>query len=421
MRLRLAVLVTATMSLVLLAFLVPLALLLRDVAQDRAVASATAKTQYLGSVVSAGDREALRRGLQQLNSAGPAVITVFLGDGGVLGEPAERSAAVRLAETGRSVTAQADGGREILTFVGDAAGSRYVIRAFVPESALTAGLYRAWLLLAVIGLGLLALGIVVADRLAVSIVRPTRELAAVSHRLARGDLTARITPGGPPEIRDVGVAVNHLAGQVRELLAEERERIADLSHRLRTPLTALRLAAEDQAEIVAAVDDLERSVTDIIATARHRTAAAGSVPGTDATKVVADRVAFWSVLAEDTEREVTVELPEIPCPVAVSREDLAACVDALLGNVFAHTPDGVALRVRLERRAEGGGRLTVSDSGPGFAGADPARRGSSGAGSTGLGLDIVSRTAAASGGAMTLGTAPGGGAQVTVEFGLTAP
>lgn len=88
-------------------------------------------------------------------------------------------------------------------------------------------------------------------------------------------------------------------------------------------------------------------------------------------------------------------------------------MDALLGNVFAHTPEGVSFSVRLEP-AEGGALLTVADAGPGFATSDPLQRGESGAGSTGLGLDIARRTAESAGGSLSLRTSSAGGAGVTL-------
>jgi len=77
-----------------------------------------------------------------------------------------------------------------------------------------------------------------------------------------------------------------------------------------------------------------------------------------------------------------VELPASPVLVGVSEADLAACLDALLGNVFAHTPEGTAFTVGLRPRAAGGGQVRVEDRGPGFTETDPVRRGTSGGGST---------------------------------------
>jgi signal transduction histidine kinase len=126
--------------------------------------------------------------------------------------------------------------------------------------------------------------------------------------------------------------------------------------------------------------------------------------------VLADRLAFWSVLAEDQGRATTVVGGERPVPVGLPRDELILAIDALLGNVFAHTPEGTALRVTVS-----GHGLVVEDAGPGIR--DPAaavRRGVSGAGSTGLGLDIAQRVARAGGGHLDIGTSPLGGARVAL-------
>ncbi len=100
--------------------------------------------------------------------------------------------------------------------------------------------------------------------------------------------------------------------------------------------------------------------------------------------------------------------------VRAAAEDLAAAIDALLENVVAHTPEGTAFAVRLTADA-GGGRLEVSDDGPGLPTEEPVR-GRSDRGSSGLGLDIARRCAEATGGSMTLGASASGGALITLEL-----
>ena len=131
-----------------------------------------------------------------------------------------------------------------------------------------------------------------------------------------------------------------------------------------------------------------------------------------------ERVAFWSVLAEDTGRTVTLDLAAGPLPVGVPADELAAAVDALLGNVFAHTPDGTGFTVRLTRRRRPA-RCWPSPTGPGIP-AGLIARGARRAGSTGLGLDIARRAAQASGGRLDLGAGAAGGAVVTLRFGPAA-
>jgi signal transduction histidine kinase len=99
-----------------------------------------------------------------------------------------------------------------------------------------------------------------------------------------------------------------------------------------------------------------------------------------------------------------------PVPVPLPRGELILAIDALLGNVFAHTPEGTAFVVGVS--PEG---LVVDDAGPGIA--DPAaavRRGVSGSGSTGLGLDIAQRIAQSAGGRLDIGRGRLGGARVAL-------
>ncbi|GID30651.1 sensor histidine kinase [Paractinoplanes brasiliensis] len=399
MRGQLRLLVLATTSLMMIAFLVPLAFLVRQVAQDRATVRATADVQGIITDVGRAAPDDLRLTVETLAATSGRPITVYLSDGTMLGTPQEATPAVELARLGsRSLTVENGGAREIVVSVQGRDGTA-VIRTVVSAGESSAGVTRSWLVLSGLGALLVALGVVVADRLARTITRPISDLSAVSHRLANAELTARASPsaGGPPEVREVAGALNHLAGRIQELLRAEREQVADLSHRLRTPLTALRLEAEglrdpsESARLSAAADALERAVSGLIQQARRRADPDSEPARCDAASVVADRVAFWAVLAEDTGRSVTVDLAPGPQPAAVSADELAAAVDALLGNVFAHTPEGTPFSVRLEV-APDGVKLTIADRGPGMPDG-LVRRGVSGGDSTGLGLDIARRAA----------------------------
>lgn len=418
MRRRLTLLVAATACLVLVAFLVPLAVLLRSVAADRAAVDAVTNIQGLVAAVGTAPADALGPAASQVAAASGRPVSVFLADGTVLGTPVGRTVAVELAaRRGSSLTVATDGGREIVVVVQGRFDGTAVVRTFVTHAELTRGVTRSWVVLAALGLVLLLLGLLVADRLARTLVRPITDLSAVSHRLARAELTARATPDGPPEVREVAGALNHLAGRIQDLLKEEREHVADLSHRLRTPLTSLRLEAEaltdrdEAARIGAGVDSLERAVTGLILQARRRGENHGPAE-CDAASVVRERVDFWTALAEDTDRTVTLDLADGPLPVRVAADELAAALDALLGNVFAHTPDGTPFTVILKP----GVLLTIADEGDGIPEAH-LERGSSGGNSTGLGLDIARRAAQASGGRLTLTRAVPKGTVVTLRLG----
>jgi signal transduction histidine kinase len=295
-------------------------------------------------------------------------------------------------------------------------GRAVVIEVYVPEAELSRGVWAAWLALGGLAIVLVAGSVLFADRLGGRLVRATRELAGSSRRLGAGELTARVTaPAGPPELRDAAIAFNTMAGDLRRLLDAERELAADLSHRLRTPLTALRLDAETIPDgpvadrMRQACDMLDEELEAIIAGARLGVEARGS-QRSDLVEVLADRLAFWSALAEDQGRPWQVIGGDVPVSVPLSRSELILAVDAMLGNVFAHTPEGVGFRVSVSPHG-----LLVDDAGPGIA--DPAmsvRRGVSGAGSTGLGLDIVRRVAEAAGGRIEITRGPLGGARIAL-------
>ena len=297
----------------------------------------------------------------------------------------------------------------------------YLVRVWESDGDLYAAEDGWFLVLAGVAVALLVVGAGAGELLTRRIVRPLVDTARTAQQLSAGDGAARAPTDGPGEVADVGRALNRLADRIDELIAEERETVADLSHRMRTPLTALRLDAEalgDPAEadrMGAHATSLERTLTAVIHAAR-RPQREGRMPSCDATAVVRERVGFWSALTEEQERAGTVELPDQPVLVRTSAEDLAAALDALLENVVAHTPEGTAFTVRLSAREAGGAELTVSDDGPGIPTPEPVR-GRSDRGSTGLGLDIARRCAQSSGGSMTITAAPSGGACVTLALG----
>ncbi|MEZ5168809.1 MAG: HAMP domain-containing protein, partial [Acidimicrobiales bacterium] len=255
---------------------------------------------------------------EQIESAGATAsgrngrLTVTTSSGWTIGPEVEHSARLDAALTaGVSAIGSVDGGVEVVTAVASGPETLSAVRVFVPDRELRRGQWAAWSALAAVAVTLVGLSVLVADRLARSIVRPAQQLATAAHRLGRGDLSTRVDPEGPPELAELAGAFNSLGAQVSTMLARERELVADLSHRLRTPLTKLRMRVDqvDDGELAAALrgdaDDLTTVVNDLIAEARGSLSTAAE--SCDAGRVVADRVAFWSVLAEDTDRPSTFD------------------------------------------------------------------------------------------------------------------
>lgn len=427
MRRQIAWVVAATTSAVVLVFVIPLALLVQSLAEDRGMAAANEEARNIAVLVSGlHDSPSLPDLVLALDERSPAASTVLTASGATLGAEASDMATdpdvLRARDSGAAFTLTDDDGARIFVPVVTAAGTE-VVRTTVPQAVLREGVTRAWLVIGLLGLGLFVVAVAVADRLGRRVSTPVTDLASVAHRLREGELDARATPSGPPETTELGEALNRLAERITELLAAERAAVGDLSHRLRTPLTALRLDAEAVADPRVAdrlqehVGNLQRTVDAIVKDAR-RPVRSAMPAACDATQVVRDRVAFWTALAEDQQRPVMVQLPERPLWVQLDAVDLRDMVDVLVDNVFAHTPEGTALTVSLSR---GSGRpeLEVSDEGPGIGSGVP--QAADRTGFSGLGLQIVRRTVHASGGDLLLGSRPGGGTRVRVLLPPAAP
>ncbi len=411
--------------LIVLVFAVPLALLIRSSARQRAIGAGKNDARALTPILSLAGDPRVTGALNSISRrSSPRLITVVFPDGSILGggevvdrDPIANPKALARARDGESFVVPAPGGQVVYEPVLRSNASLAIIRVFIPKTELLRNVGRQWLILLGLSGVLIALAVVVADRLGRSLVASVDGLANTANRLGRGDVTARNASTGPREIREVGKALNALADRIDELLGTERAAAADLQHRLRTPVTALRAEISSMRHephirrLDAGLDELTRTIDEIIREAAQPTRRGIGVRS-DFVDIVRKRVSFWAVLAEDQDRALHVSISEQDAPVAMVASDVGAVIDILIDNVFSHTPEGTpfAISVSRERSAV---RLTVSDSGPGFSNTS-IERGRSGSGSTGLGLDIVRKLVEGAGG--RLETTVAGGACVVVTL-----
>lgn len=433
MRRRLILTVAASVSMVLLAMLIPLAVLLQDYTLEDRLARIGLEVQATETVVSADDKGDIAVYIATINNQNPEIQTTVLYPGGTpdIGPtPGEDDRVVQARLTGVARVDDMNGGAEVLVPVslGPSSGpptQTPVIRVEVAQPGFGSGIYRAWLVLLALGLLLFAGALLLADRLGRQLVRPIQSLADYTRRLGENPPPVPLTLTGPPEIRRLGQAMNQLVERVQVLLGRERERVSDLSHRLRTPLTALQLRIDglpesvDRERLAGDLAQLQSSIEQVMLEAR-RSEREGLVPIADGGAVLAERARFWQPLAEDQGRPFSLQSGDLsPTPVRAVEADLVALIDVLLDNVFTHTPENAAIRVHLAARPTGGLQLMVEDDGPGFT-PDAITRGTSGTGSTGLGLSIAQRTATESGGALRVERSARGGARVVVVLGPPA-
>ena len=315
------------------------------------------------------------------------------------------------------------------------------VRVSYPTTAVDLRTREVWIQL--ISLGALILGVVglggwfVANTLA----RPIRELESAADALASGELSARMAlDHGPPDLLRVARSFNTMADANQGLIESQRAFLADASHQLRTPLTALRLRLEGLAEndqgamvdrsdagaVEAAMTEVDRlsELVDALLAMARLDARPGSVTTVDVGVVVAERAATWSPFADEREVSLVVEDRGSGGLVRVVDGGLEQMLDNLIANAVEVSSPGSTITLGVERDDDGSAlSVVVSDEGPGLTELQMTRafdrfwRGPNPSdGGSGLGLAIVRRLAETSGGSAWMEPHEGGGLAVVITL-----
>ncbi|MCZ2814322.1 HAMP domain-containing sensor histidine kinase [Modestobacter sp. VKM Ac-2979] len=233
-----------------------------------------------------------------------------------------------------------------------------------------------WALLAAAGLFALALVALATAPLSRWILRPVHRLDDAVHTLTTGDLDARAKVGpGPPELRRLIADFNRMAEAIRTSSAQQRALVADVSHRLRNPLTALQLrvdaleaglvpgARADHRLAMAEIERLTQVLDDTLAMARAEDDASPLV-AVDVRECVRDRLRMWSDAAAAGNTEVLLTGAGT-CWVLAPRGALDQVLDAVLSNALRFTRGGT-VDVQVELTGDAEVEVRVVDDGPGL-------------------------------------------------------
>jgi signal transduction histidine kinase len=308
------------------------------------------------------------------------------------------------------------------------------VRLTYPTTEVDERVQRVWLTLGgVAAVSLVAAGLI-AVALARSVTRPLRDLQTAATALGAGDLSSHAPDDhGPPEVRALARAFNETSRRLEELIGAQDAFVADASHQLRTPLTALRLRLEnlesaagpaEAAELGAALDEsdrMSRLVDGLLALARaDRAASTATAVALALHPVLEERRDIWLPVAEDRGVDLVVE-PGPKLAALATPDRLTQVLDNLLDNALEVAPAGTAIRLAAVRTPTGPA-VHVQDQGPGMT-ADHRERafdrfwqGPEDSGSSGLGLAIVRKLVQADGGHVELREAPGGGLDAVVRL-----
>jgi two-component system, OmpR family, sensor kinase len=346
---------------------------------------------------------------------------------------------IKVALSGRQVQVQRASktlGEEILATAvpiihdGRTAGA---VRVTQSVSAVHQAVLRVELAIGLIGLIVVALGMLAGSLLASQIGRPLRRLEAVARRVAQGDLRARAEVEGSLEQRSLSSSFNEMTDRIARLWSAQQDFVADASHQLRTPLTGLRLRLEEAKALavgtdatdeldaaIGEVDRLSHTVDELLLVSRagERTLAGAPVNLGD---LVIDALARWRPQASERGIALAQQRDGDPGTVWAARADLERALDALLENALRYSPSGSGVTIVAAR-----GRIEVRDRGPGvpieerelvFERFRRGTVGTAGPPGHGLGLPIARELVREWGGEVTIEGRDGGGtaAIVTLE------
>jgi signal transduction histidine kinase len=313
-----------------------------------------------------------------------------------------------------------------------------------PTGPLNQNIANLWLYLIVLAGAALAGAVLIAIYLARWVSRPLARLDAAAGKIADGDLTVRARTGyGPPELRRMAATFNMMAGRLEALVHGHRAMLADASHQLRTPLTALRLRLDllatdasptTAAELAGAQEEiarLSRIVDGLLATARAE-ALTEQLETIDVVEAVAERVSAWQPVADghdvkliaevagDSRRDGAGSRPMVALGAGHLEQILDNLIDNAIGAIGGGGSGGGGTVRISAANGETGPVLTVADDGPGMTPQERSRaflRYTTGSqNGTGLGLAIVHRLVTANGGSIRLADTAGGGLTVEIEF-----
>ena len=264
-------------------------------------------------------------------------------------------------------------------------------------------------------------------------MRPIRRLSQACRAVSAGHLDSR-APGdaGPPEVRELGRAFNLMTDRLVATLRAQRAFVADASHQLRNPLSAMRLRVETLEPLipdagraqftsaVAEVERLSRILDELLALARAE-GREDRVVRVDVAAVVRQRAEAWRPLAEQRGVEVTTECTRTFASAA--RGTVDQVLDVFIDNAIEVAPPGSAVTVRCTATRENRVEVHVVDEGPGMSEGDRRRAADRfwrGPGTDrdglGLGLSVASALLQASGGRLSLEAAPGRGLDAVADL-----
>jgi len=265
------------------------------------------------------------------------------------------------------------------------------------------------------------------------LLRPVSRVADAAEEIASGGLDTRLEDDADPDLGRLVTSFNNMADAVQSRIEREARFASDVSHELRSPITALTAAVEVLDGRKAELPDRSRQALDVVVTQVRRfdqmvlDLLEISRLDAGALEVHTEEVLLGPLLERIAARSghevpIVVDPSLQDEPIPVDKRRLERIVTNLLGNAQVH--GGGAVQVVVEPGPARTFRIAVEDAGPGVPVAERQRiferfaRGASALhrSGTGLGLALVAEHTALQGGRVWVEDRPGGGARFVVEL-----
>jgi signal transduction histidine kinase len=288
-----------------------------------------------------------------------------------------------------------------------------------------------------------AIALVIARWVARGMTQPLRDMAQAAHRMETGDYSQRVSTESRDEVGQLAVAFNRMSSELESLERLRRDLVANVSHELKTPISALRAHLENLLDgveepdpetlqvMLAQSERLGRLVDELLDLSRLES---GDVPldrgSVELAPLVAEVLSEIEVARPERGVRLADAVPKDIPPVFADRERVHQVLFNLLDNAVRFTPEGGRVTVSASRH-NGSVDVAVADTGPGIAPEDLPRvferfyrvdeSRSRDDGGTGIGLAIARSVVEAHGGTIWAESEPGRGSTFTFELPAASP
>ncbi|MEO8475470.1 MAG: HAMP domain-containing sensor histidine kinase [Actinomycetota bacterium] len=283
-----------------------------------------------------------------------------------------------------------------------------------------------------------AIALLMARWLARGLTQPLRDMAKAARLLELGDYSVRVHARSRDEVGQLAAAFNRMSGELEQLERSRRDLVANVSHELKTPITAIRAHLEN---LLDGVEQPNPETLQVMLTQSERLGRlveqlldlskleSGEVPlhreDVALSSLVAQVVSEIDVARSDRGVAVHSRVPDDLPPIDADRERVHQVLFNLVDNAVRFTPEGGEVAIGAHRH-NGSVQITVTDTGVGisaehlprlferFYRIDSARAREDGG--TGIGLAIARSVVEAHGGHIKAESAQGKGSIFTFDL-----